>query len=201
MAGESRDGGDRGGAFLHRWSRRKHEAARGIESPAQAPVEGAPKSAPVPAPVPAPIVAATPAPAQAAEPLPLPPVESLTLESDFTPFLSKKVDETVKRAALRKLFSDPHFNVMDGLDVYIDDYSKPDPMPPGFLDKLADVYKTLEEKTAQATDPQATDPSADATADATVAANAAESPPAEDGRDDPRPPQAGTSSLSDERRG
>jgi hypothetical protein len=81
----------------------------------------------------------------------LPPVESLTLASDFKPFLSAKVDETVKRAALRKLFTDPHFNVMDGLDTYIGDYSKPDPVPEGLLDRLADVYKTLEEKVAEAT--------------------------------------------------
>ncbi|MFO1312102.1 MAG: DUF3306 domain-containing protein [Burkholderiales bacterium] len=129
-------------SFLHRWSRRKHEAARAVE-PAPAPV--APPAAPaatdaLAAPAPA------PAPAIAPEPPPLPPVESLTIDSDFAPFLSSKVDETVKRAALRKLFTDPHFNVMDGLDIYIDDYSKPDPMPAGFLDKLADVYKTVEEK-------------------------------------------------------
>ena len=31
---------------------------------------------------------------------------------------------------MKKLFADPHYNVMDGLDVYIDDYSKPDPIPP-----------------------------------------------------------------------
>ena len=128
-------------SFLHRWSRRKREAAR----TAQPPVEPA---APAPAAA-APAVVAPPTPVQA-EPPPLPPVESLTLESDFAPFLSAKVDETVKRAAMRKLFSDPHFNVMDGLDIYIDDYSKPDPMPEGFLDKLADVYKTLEEKAADA---------------------------------------------------
>ena len=36
-------------------------------------------------------------------------------------------------AALKKLFSDPHFNVMDGLDTYIDDYGKPDPIPPSML--------------------------------------------------------------------
>ena len=30
---------------------------------------------------------------------------------------------------MKKLFSDPHFNVMDGLDTYIDDYGKPDPLP------------------------------------------------------------------------
>lgn len=35
-----------------------------------------------------------------------------------------KGEESVKRAALKKLFSDPRFNVMDGLDVDIDDYSK-----------------------------------------------------------------------------
>jgi hypothetical protein len=36
----------------------------------------------------------------------------------------------VRNAALKKLFTDPHFNVMDGLDVYIDDYGKPDPCRP-----------------------------------------------------------------------
>jgi hypothetical protein len=43
----------------------------------------------------------------------------------------------VKNAAFKKLFTDPHFNVMDGLDVYIDDYSKPDPIPPEMLRNLA----------------------------------------------------------------
>uniref|UniRef100_B1XTZ3 Uncharacterized protein n=1 Tax=Polynucleobacter necessarius subsp. necessarius (strain STIR1) TaxID=452638 RepID=B1XTZ3_POLNS len=37
------------------------------------------------------------------------------------------VDPTVQQAALKEMFTDPHFNVMDGLDIYIDDYSKPDP--------------------------------------------------------------------------
>ena len=142
--------------FLSRWSRRKHESARAAQAPADPPVPAV-----VPAPV-APALAAAPAPV---EPPPLPPVESLTIESDFAPFLSSKVDETVKRAALRKLFADPRFNVQDGLDVYIDDYSIPDPMPEGFLDKLADVYKTIEEKAEELTPPS------DAIADA-------EAPPA-----------------------
>ncbi len=34
---------------------------------------------------------------------------------------------------------------MDRLDVYIDDYSLPDPMPEGMLDKLATVYGQLTE--------------------------------------------------------
>jgi hypothetical protein len=49
------------------------------------------------------------------------------------------VDGAVRRQALKTLFADPRFNVMDGLDVYIDDYSKPDPLPPGWLEKMEQV--------------------------------------------------------------
>jgi hypothetical protein len=38
------------------------------------------------------------------------------------------VDPSLKRDALKKLFADPRFNVMDGLDVYIDDYTKFEPL-------------------------------------------------------------------------
>ncbi|HCX33170.1 MAG TPA: DUF3306 domain-containing protein, partial [Rhodocyclaceae bacterium] len=37
---------------------------------------------------------------------------------------------------LGKLFHSDHFNVMDGLDVYIDDYGRPDPIPPEMLARL-----------------------------------------------------------------
>ena len=101
---------DKEEAFLSRWSRRKQEAR---EEPAQPPSrpEIDPKA---------------PAPE-------LPPIEKLTAESDYRPFFHPKVGEDVRRAALKKLFSDPRFNVMDGLDVYIDDYSKSDPIPPEML--------------------------------------------------------------------
>jgi Protein of unknown function (DUF3306) len=46
------------------------------------------------------------------------------------------VDEGLKRQALKKLFQDPHYNTMDMLDVYVDDYSKPDPLPEGWLARL-----------------------------------------------------------------
>ena len=52
-------------------------------------------------------------------------------DSDYRAFFHPKVGEDVRRAALKKLFADPRFNVMDGLDVYIDDYSKEAPIPPG----------------------------------------------------------------------
>ena len=37
---------------------------------------------------------------------------------------------------MKKLFSDPHFNVMDGLDTYIDDYGKADPIPLSMLRRM-----------------------------------------------------------------
>jgi len=55
---------------------------------------------------------------------------------DFSAFMKPDVDPAVQQAALKKMFTDPHFNVMDGLDIYIDDYSKPDPLPPGMLERL-----------------------------------------------------------------
>ena len=113
--------------FLSRWSRRKHLAKR---DPSQLEKEEA-----TPAPS-----AAAPADAQIpvarGEAAPLPPVESLTPDSDFTPFMRGEVDPGVRQQALRTLFRDPRFNVMDGLDVYIDDYSKPDPLPEGWLEKM-----------------------------------------------------------------
>ena len=128
------------GFSLRRWSARKRAAVvegRGeTTAPAKEPAAPAP---PEPA-------AATTAPVTpkagpgsvdaAAPPTVLPPVETLTPASDFTPFMRPDVDPAVRRAALHKLFADPHFNVMDGLDVYIDDYSKPDPISPEMVRTL-----------------------------------------------------------------
>ena len=60
-------------------------------------------------------------------------VKVLTKDSDFKPFMAKDVGSDVRNAAMKKLFADPHFNVMDGLDIYIDDYSKSDPIPEAML--------------------------------------------------------------------
>ena len=65
-------------------------------------------------------------------------MESLTFDSDFTAFLQPGVDDELKRAALKQLFRDPRFNIMDGLDTYIGDYTKADPIPP---DIVADLLK------------------------------------------------------------
>jgi len=84
------------------------------------------------------------APDPDAPPPALPPIESLTIESDYSAFFHPKVDENLRRAALKKLFSDPRFNVMDGLDVYIDDYSKPDPLPATMLAGLRQAQRIMQ---------------------------------------------------------
>ena len=60
----------------------------------------------------------------------------LTKDSDFTPFMSRDVSAAVRNAAMKKLFADPHFNIMDGLDTYIDDYSKFVPLPESVLRQM-----------------------------------------------------------------
>jgi len=118
---------------LSRWSRRKLEAARAQSAPARevAPAPVAPgQQAPQPAPPSAPEASAA-----------LPPIESLSIESEFAPFFKPGIPESTRRAALKQLFRDPRFNIMDGLDVYIDDYSKPDPLPEGWLEKMNQVAR------------------------------------------------------------
>ena len=81
---------------------------------------------------------ATPLPGVPTEaPLPtLRDAQALTPVSDFKPYLNQGVAPQVRNAAMKKLFADPRYNVMDRLDTYIDDYSKPDPIPESMLRKM-----------------------------------------------------------------
>jgi len=138
--------------FLSRWSRRKLDVA---------------KEAPKPAPPPP----APPASAQRAPAPELPPVETLKgLASEYREFLRPEVDGKLRQAALKKLFRDPHFNVMDGLDTYIDDYSKPDPIPETMLRTLSHarglLFDEKKEETRSAADKPA-DPALPGTSRAT----------------------------------
>lgn len=75
----------------------------------------------------------------AKEPVPPPTladVGKLRPDSDYAAFMASGVDEAVRRSAMKKLFSDPHFNVMDGLDIYIEDYNKFEPIPDAMLGAL-----------------------------------------------------------------
>ncbi len=163
MATDNAQDGDEGG-FLSRWSRRKGQVRQGVavaeplappavlpravalggERTAQAlggttaalqpsvPVAVADHAEPAPA-------AAVPA-AVVPPPPTLADVAQLTAESDYTRFVAPGVDSGVKNAALKKLFTDPHFNIMDGLDTYIDDYGLPDPLPAGMLRQMAQSH-------------------------------------------------------------
>ena len=106
--------------FFARWARVKTEAACTPPAPEAGDATIAPPFA-------------QPVNAEPAPELPAPTLEqvqSLTPDSDFTPFVARGVDEAVRRAAMKKLFADPRFNVMDGLDTYIDDYNKFEPLTP-----------------------------------------------------------------------
>ncbi|MAF95771.1 MAG: hypothetical protein CMM60_08470 [Rhodospirillaceae bacterium] len=53
----------------------------------------------------------------------LPPIESLTKDSDFTPFLASNVPDFLKRQAFKVLWmSNPFFNFRDGLDDYDENF-------------------------------------------------------------------------------
>ncbi|MDI9331878.1 MAG: DUF3306 domain-containing protein [Alphaproteobacteria bacterium] len=95
------------------------------------------------APVPAPTIqsSVTAAPdkpkLQATEPPTLEQAQAATPADDFSAFVRPDVDPKVRNTAMKRLFSDPHFNVMDGLDIYIDDYNTPDPLPASDLARMA----------------------------------------------------------------
>jgi len=106
--------------FFSRWSRLKSDAR----------VAPAPEERP----------AAVPAPAANGEQRRQPTLDDaqqLGRDSDYSAFVTPEVDPSVRRLALRKLFADPHFNVRDGLDVYMGDYTQPSPVPAAMLASLA----------------------------------------------------------------
>jgi hypothetical protein len=132
--------------FLSRWSRRKvdERAGRPLDEPKPTP-SIASGSTPVVAPnqVLSADVPAAHAEGHAAQPAPkLADTQQLTPESDYTGFMARGVAPDVKNAAMKKLFTDPHFNVMDRMDIYIDDYSLPDPLPLAMLRQMTSA-KTL----------------------------------------------------------
>jgi len=136
--------------FFRRWARLKSTGGE---------VAPEPLASPVPAPVP--VRADTEVEAEQA-PLPtLEDVARLTPDADFSAFVAKGVDKSVQRLALKKLFADPHFNAIDGLDMYMNDYNKASPLSadmlaslkhaPGILSKLlGDQQEEKEAADAQA---------------------------------------------------
>lgn len=163
--------------FLSRWSKRKQE----LRAEAQVPRPAQPAAPSTPAPE-------------------LPAVDKLTMDSDYSGFFHPKVDEALRRTALKKLFSDPHFNIMDGLDTYIDDYSITEPIPAAMLAEMKSAQDILAwaRETEEQAELRRNPPPADAkqiateqiaedgtdTVDAAPAADAAEPEPAQPAADD-----------------
>lgn len=104
-------------SFLKRWSQLK----RGLRTEPDAAAAPAPSGPPT-----------TLAPLQ----VPLPALDSLEFSSDFTAFMQADVEESLRKAALNQLFHHEHFKVMDGLDVYIDDYHSFEPISVALLQNL-----------------------------------------------------------------
>ena len=145
-------GADDGG-FLSRWARRKAQARQGmVVDDAAAPTAVAHASLP-PSPPPdsasavsgpkttaiaatAPVQAPTPDSATLPQGPTLEDARALTTASDFSRFVQPAVSAEVRNTALKTLFTDPRFNVMDGLDIYIDDYNKFEPIPPAMLRRM-----------------------------------------------------------------
>jgi len=117
-------------AFLDRWSRRKLDKAVDGASPPQK-AEAQP-----------------PAP-------PLPPVEGLTPESDFRPFMASNVDGNTRRAALKRLFADAQFNVIDPFEPYSIDLTGEDPIPEEMLKTLNHAKRLLFDEKQQTAEAQA----------------------------------------------
>jgi hypothetical protein len=104
--------------FLSRWSRLKQEKpAEKDDNPVAAQADAAPPE--------------------------LPPVESLTPDSDFRSFMHPKVADALRRVALKKLFSDPHFNVADPYEAYSGDWTVGEPLPEEMLARLKQARSVL----------------------------------------------------------
>jgi hypothetical protein len=114
--------------FLGRWSRRK------LEKP----------------------VEEKPVPAEASVAPVLPPVEKLDAESDFSGFMHPKVEDALRRVALKKLFSDPHFNTPDPFEPYSIDFTVSETIPDEMLQSLEQMKHMLRQPEPPAESPQET---------------------------------------------
>lgn len=104
--------------FLSRWSRRKLDQIR--DEPAKPPAK-----------------------ADSAPP-DLPPIDQLGADSDYRGFLHPKVDEALRRQALKKLFASPQFQTPDMMDDFNEDYTVLlEPLAPDAAAKLEHAKRTL----------------------------------------------------------
>jgi hypothetical protein len=138
--------------FLNRWARKKAGVTEeSVKDGSQQTAPGLVDKALQPDPALTPATDDLTKPSETPQALTLEDVEKIDVKAaDFSAFMRADVDPVVQQAAMKKMFSDPHFNVMDGLDIYIDDYTKPDPIPMEMLKRMAQsdmlgIFKTTDE--------------------------------------------------------
>jgi hypothetical protein len=88
----------------------------------------------------------------------LPPADQLTAESDFTGFMHPKVEDALRRVALKKLFTDPHFNTPDPFEPFSGDWTVAEPISDELMKTLNQARTHLfgdENKKAEEQPPQA----------------------------------------------
>jgi hypothetical protein len=107
-------------AFVARWSRLKKEA------------ENLPETRPD-----------APAPAR-------PSLDGLTPQSDFKGFMHPQVEDALRRVALKKLFSDPHFNVPDPFEPFSGDWTVGEPISEKMLASLEQMKQMLKKPPEEA---------------------------------------------------
>lgn len=58
----------------------------------------------------------------------MPSLDTITADSDVSPFFNRGVSGTLRKAALKRLFGLPSFNIRDGLNDYDEDYTQFEPL-------------------------------------------------------------------------
>jgi hypothetical protein len=99
--------------FLERWSRRKLDSQRDEQAAPASESGSVPDVAP-----------AADEPEKVLTDADMPPIETLGVDSDYSPFLSPGVSDDLRRQAMRRLFTQPDFNITDGLNDYDEDYTQ-----------------------------------------------------------------------------
>ncbi|CAH6825186.1 conserved hypothetical protein [Vibrio chagasii] len=144
--------------FFSRWSQRKLDESTDKAREAEQPLEETSVTSPESA-------SQTPTSAEELapnDPAPIEPTNALgesgdtkesaseaTEELSMAQLLVSEASESVKKAALRKLFISEEFNVRDGLDDYDDDYSNLKSLSEGVAESLRDwVKEKAEEETS-----------------------------------------------------
>ena len=151
-------------SFFSRWSQRKLDGDKGTDVEVEETVNGTTDAQPSELPSindPEPSVASEQIPADISVESQGDSVENVEGESpSVAQLLVSEASESVKKAALRKLFLSEEFNVRDGLDDYDDDYSNLKSLSEGVADTLRDwVKETVEDSepvTANAKDESTT---------------------------------------------